>query len=208
MNLISNSERSNVVFGDLASEHSSADNIHQSTSTPSPVSDLHGFSSSSNPLSPVGMPAITGTQEESSSNTLSQSQKRPTLQLQARYCVSYIHTFPFVILHLIYKAIFIICILLSARRQHSVSGVKAYHIPRYPGDMKSPHVSTPRRAKRCLEITKTYIRQQKRRLSSTQQQLRQAKQRIKTLEDIISNLRDRRLITEDITEKLMVRSEF
>lgn len=76
--------------------------------------------------------------------------------------------------------------------------------PRYPNDIRTPHLSSPRSAKRCLQITKDVIAKQKYELVLTKQQLRRATKKIKNLEQIITHLRDQALLNEDMKESLMV----
>lgn len=76
--------------------------------------------------------------------------------------------------------------------------------PRYPNDICTPHLSTPRRAKRCLQLTRDVIAKQRQQMKLTKQQLQRARKKIKSLEDIIEHLHKECQLTEDMKESLMV----
>lgn len=85
-----------------------------------------------------------------------------------------------------------------------VKKVSKILFPRYPGDIRTPHVATPRRAKWCVDMAKRCINDQKNRIESLQQQLRRARKKIRTLEDVVTKLQEDRLVNGDMKETLLV----
>lgn len=76
--------------------------------------------------------------------------------------------------------------------------------PRYVGEIKSPNVSTPRRAKRSLGLMKRKLFEQKKRIRILQQKNRRLIKKINNLEDLVNHLKNRYLISESQAESLMV----
>lgn len=79
-----------------------------------------------------------------------------------------------------------------------------YCEPRYVGDIKSPHIATPRSAKRCLKLAKQTIHHQKLKIKSLQQQKRNLNNRIKNLEALIEHLKKKNLISGSSADTMVV----
>lgn len=77
--------------------------------------------------------------------------------------------------------------------------------PRYIGDIRTPHLSTPRRASRALALVRRTVAQQKKKIATLQKTVGRYKQRISTLKGVVSDLKKRNLISEIGAENLMVR---
>lgn len=69
---------------------------------------------------------------------------------------------------------------------------------------KSPDVSTPRRAKRCLFATTTKLNKQRLQIKTLQQRNRRLEKRCRTLKDLLSHLKKKNLISEDCQDYLEV----
>lgn len=76
--------------------------------------------------------------------------------------------------------------------------------PRYIGDIKTPDIATPRRAKRCLFMAKTKIDQQSSHIKILKQQNRRLLKKIRTMQDLVDHLRKKNLISEDCQDNLVV----
>lgn len=76
--------------------------------------------------------------------------------------------------------------------------------PRYIGDVRTPHVATPRRAKRCLEMSRRIIFQQRGKIEKLTRSLRNAKQKIENMAHLITHLKKNCLLSENSANNLMV----
>lgn len=75
---------------------------------------------------------------------------------------------------------------------------------RYVGDLKSPDVATPRRAKRSLLLAKSTVERQRKQIINLQQKNRRLMKRVTTLKQLLSELRTKNLITEQAEDNIMV----
>lgn len=76
--------------------------------------------------------------------------------------------------------------------------------PRYVGDISSPDVSTPRRAKRSLQLAKISLIKKVQKIRSLQQQNRRLQKKVGCLENLLIHLRQKNLITEQAEETILV----
>ncbi|KAK4883657.1 hypothetical protein RN001_006976 [Aquatica leii] len=67
--------------------------------------------------------------------------------------------------------------------------------PRYVGDIDDDHTSTPRRAKRCLQLCKTVIKQKKLQIQNLQKHNRRLVKKIRNLKEFLYSLKERHLST-------------
>lgn len=79
-----------------------------------------------------------------------------------------------------------------------------YVFPRYPQDIHTPHLATPKSAKRSIQITQNYIQKQKTQIALLQQKLRQAQRKINNLQEMVTKLRADNMFNADTEEILMV----
>jgi len=77
------------------------------------------------------------------------------------------------------------------------------HEPRYR-DIRTPHLVTPRRAKRSLNLAKLVIRKQQRKILTLQQITTRLKKHIKTMKDLIDHLKKKDFISENAVDHLMI----
>ncbi|XP_077276889.1 uncharacterized protein LOC143905358 [Temnothorax americanus] len=68
--------------------------------------------------------------------------------------------------------------------------------PRYVGDIRSPHLATPRRAMRAMNLARRTIMQQRKKIETLQKKFGRCKQRISSLKDLVSDLKKRNYISE------------
>lgn len=76
--------------------------------------------------------------------------------------------------------------------------------PRYLGEVRSPHVATPRRAKRCINLAKHRIMVLSNKVKLLRQKNRRLLKKVGTLEDLINHLKNRNFLSENTAESLMV----
>ncbi|KYN14918.1 hypothetical protein ALC57_12858, partial [Trachymyrmex cornetzi] len=76
--------------------------------------------------------------------------------------------------------------------------------PRYVGDICTPHLSTPRRAKRAVALAKRVLAQRTRTIKTLQQSQNRLNTRIKCMKDLVSELKRKNLISENAFDSLMV----
>jgi len=69
----------------------------------------------------------------------------------------------------------------------NVTPPNSSHEPRYVGDIRTPHLTTPQRVKRSLNLAKLVIRKQ-RKILILQQIIIRLRKRIKTMKDLIDHL--------------------
>ncbi|KYN19333.1 hypothetical protein ALC57_08338 [Trachymyrmex cornetzi] len=81
---------------------------------------------------------------------------------------------------------------------------KAVHVPRYVGDIRSPQLSTPKKAKRALNVAKRTIQRLRKKIKMLQQDQRRLIARITTMEGLIKHLKNKSLLSEVTAENLMV----
>ncbi|XP_077264339.1 uncharacterized protein LOC143898626 [Temnothorax americanus] len=75
--------------------------------------------------------------------------------------------------------------------------------PRYVGDIRSPHLATPRRAMRAMNLARRTIMQQRKKIETLQKKFGRCKQRISSLKDLVSDLKKRNYISEIAADNLM-----
>lgn len=75
---------------------------------------------------------------------------------------------------------------------------------RYVGDLKVQHFSTPRKAKRNLDMLTSVVMSQKKKIKVLQQQKRRLHKQISDFKDLLHHLADSKLISEDSYMKMMV----
>jgi len=76
--------------------------------------------------------------------------------------------------------------------------------PRYVGDIRTPHLATPRRAKRAVALTRRVISQHSRTIKTLQQSQNRLRARIKKMKDLLIDLNQQNLISESAFDNLMV----
>jgi len=76
--------------------------------------------------------------------------------------------------------------------------------PRYVGDIRSPHLATPRRAKRTLALARGVIDKLKRTIKTLQQSRNRLYARIKNMKDLVKELKKKNLISESAFDSLTV----
>jgi len=76
--------------------------------------------------------------------------------------------------------------------------------PRYVGDIRMPHLSTPRRTKRAIELTRRVISQHTRTIKTLQQARNRLRSCIKNIKDLLKELHRKNLISESAYDNLMV----
>lgn len=76
--------------------------------------------------------------------------------------------------------------------------------PRYIGDIRSPHLKTPTRARRIMDLVRRTVEEQKKKIDNLQRSIRKHKARIASLRDLVRDLTKRNLISETAAEHLMV----
>ncbi|KAL1489212.1 hypothetical protein ABEB36_014145 [Hypothenemus hampei] len=86
--------------------------------------------------------------------------------------------------------------LLINNEEESLVGIKWYE-PRYIGDIKSPDLSSPKRAKRCFMLLKNTVVIQKKKLKALQEKNRRLAKKISTLNELIKHLKRKNLISEE-----------
>nr|XP_012218139.1 PREDICTED: uncharacterized protein LOC105669661 [Linepithema humile] len=79
-----------------------------------------------------------------------------------------------------------------------------YNEPRYIGDIKTPHLATPRRAKRAFNLAKLVVKKQRRQILTLQQTTGRLKKRLKTIKDLIDHLKKKNFISDNAVDCLMV----
>ncbi|XP_067207122.1 uncharacterized protein [Linepithema humile] len=78
-----------------------------------------------------------------------------------------------------------------------------YVEPRFVGDIQSPHLATPRRAKRALNLAKSNI-VQRRKIEVLQQANRRYRKRILHMKDLIKMLKQKNLVSDGAADSLLV----
>lgn len=86
----------------------------------------------------------------------------------------------------------------------SVRSSSLPHMPRYIGDIRMPHLATPRRAKRALNLTKVIVKRQRRKILSLQQTTTRLKKRINNIKELVKHLKEKNLISEDAMDQFKV----
>jgi uncharacterized protein YoxC len=74
---------------------------------------------------------------------------------------------------------------------------------RYAGDIKSPDVATPRRAKRSLDLAFNTIEKQRKKIKCLQDKNRRLLKKTKSLQDLVQHLKKKNLITEQAGANIM-----
>lgn len=75
---------------------------------------------------------------------------------------------------------------------------------RYIGDLGSPHVATPRRAKKTLQFVKEVVKKKNKQVKLLQQQNRRFIKKIRTLKMLLEHLKDKSLITDEAQDTILV----
>ncbi|XP_039303417.1 uncharacterized protein LOC105207019 [Solenopsis invicta] len=75
--------------------------------------------------------------------------------------------------------------------------------PRYVGDIRTPHLATPRRAKRAVALTRRVISQYSRNIKTLQQSQNRLRARVKKMKDLLIDLSQKNLISENALDILM-----
>lgn len=79
--------------------------------------------------------------------------------------------------------------------------------PRYIGDISSPHLTTPKRAEECLDMTKKVIESKNKTIASLTRKLRYAQEKIETMKNQIIQLPGNQYIGETAFNELLVRND-
>jgi len=111
---------------------------------------------------------------------------------------------------LLYKSItnYYYCLLdTDAVLPINVTSPNSPREPRYIGDIRTPHLATPRRAKRALNLAKLIIKKQRRKILTLQQKTARMKNRVKTMKELIDHLKKKDFISENAVDHLMVYQE-
>ncbi|KAK5645577.1 hypothetical protein RI129_006877 [Pyrocoelia pectoralis] len=83
---------------------------------------------------------------------------------------------------------------------------KRFSQPRYVGEIKSPHLVTPRRAKRMFSLASKKIDLQAKKIKILQQKNRRLVKKVKKLDDLVNHLKKKNLISENCADFMMVRT--
>lgn len=75
---------------------------------------------------------------------------------------------------------------------------------RFVGDIRTPHLATPRRARKALDLAKKTIALQRRKIKTLQRSRNRSVNRIKTMKSLIKYLKDKNFISEEAAENLEV----
>ncbi|XP_018300339.1 uncharacterized protein, partial [Mycetomoellerius zeteki] len=79
---------------------------------------------------------------------------------------------------------------------------KTVRDPRFVNEIRTPHLDTPRKARRALQLAKWTIKQQQRKIKTLQQARNRLVARITTLTDLVKHLQQKNLLTEAAAENL------
>ncbi|KAK4886979.1 hypothetical protein RN001_003250 [Aquatica leii] len=80
---------------------------------------------------------------------------------------------------------------------------KRFSQPRYVGEIRSPHLVTPRRAKKMLTLASQKIDVQAKKIKILQQKNRRLVKKVKKLDDLLNHLKKNNLISENCAEFMM-----
>lgn len=81
---------------------------------------------------------------------------------------------------------------------------KIIHNPRFVSEIRTPHLDTPRKARRALQLAKQVNIQQKRKIKTLQQARNRLVARVTTMKDLIKHLKQKNLLSESAAEHLQV----
>lgn len=84
---------------------------------------------------------------------------------------------------------------------------KIIYEPRYVNEIRSPHLSTPRKARRALALAKHTISLQRKKIRTLQRNRYRLIVRITTLKDLVKHLKDKNLLSEAATETVKVNED-
>lgn len=87
---------------------------------------------------------------------------------------------------------------------HFQTPTKTIPDPRYVSAIRTPHLATPRKARRALDVAKRTIAQQQRKIKTLQQARNRLISRVKTMKDLIKHLNHKNLLSETAAENLKV----
>lgn len=96
-----------------------------------------------------------------------------------------------------------VCLLFSFSFHYILIAERVRNI-RYPGDIRTPHLSTPRRARSSVNLLKETIAKQQREKKLLSQKLRRAEKTIQNLNGLIAHLKQSNLISEGLNAHLHV----
>ncbi|KAF2893282.1 hypothetical protein ILUMI_12891 [Ignelater luminosus] len=75
--------------------------------------------------------------------------------------------------------------------------------PRYVGNLRPDHFSTPRKAKRNLEFVKQVVTQQKKKCKILNEDKKKLEKQILSLKDLVEDLKQRRLLSDEASAAIM-----
>lgn len=81
---------------------------------------------------------------------------------------------------------------------------KIIHNPRFVNEIRTPHLSTPRKARRALQLAKWTITQQKRKIKILQQARNRLVARVTMMKGLIKHLKQKNLLSEAAAKHLQV----
>lgn len=81
---------------------------------------------------------------------------------------------------------------------------KTLHDPRFVSEIRTPHLATPRKAQRALQLAKWTITQQRRKIKTLQQAHNRLVARVTTMKELIKHLKQKNLLSEAAAENLQV----
>lgn len=77
-------------------------------------------------------------------------------------------------------------------------------MPRYVGDISTPHLETPRRAKYAMSIAKTKISSQQKQIKTLQTRLLRMQRKVRNLKGVINRLKSERKLTNENLDRIEV----
>lgn len=81
---------------------------------------------------------------------------------------------------------------------------KIIHNPRFVNEIRTPHLATPRKARRALQLAKWTISQQKRKIKTLQQARNRLVARVTTMKGLIKHLKQKNFLSEAAAEHLQI----
>lgn len=80
-------------------------------------------------------------------------------------------------------------------------------VPRYPGDIHTPQLETPRRRSISIQVLRKHIaNHQQKKINELNQKLRRAQKKIQTLTGVLQHLRSRGMVSQQLNDTLLVNS--
>ncbi|KAF2885085.1 hypothetical protein ILUMI_21088 [Ignelater luminosus] len=93
--------------------------------------------------------------------------------------------------------------ILETEVQRTPTKRKHVLTPRYVGDLSDLDVTTPRKAKRSLQMAQATITKQRKKIKSLQQQRRRLTLKIRCLKDLVVSLKKKHLLSDEAVDTLM-----